>query len=398
MKILLLNQFYPPDLAPTGRYLHDLARELVDRGHTVEVLASRRAYGGRERYPRRMLLDGVRVRRVGGGGTRRGRLLLKGLDYLCYWAAAGAFLLRRPAPDAAVVLTTPPYLGLAARLALPRQARLVHWIMDLYPDALVAHGLLTPGRPLLKLLERLAHLQFRGAAAVIALGPDMAARLRRYAGAAPLEDIPLWLPDDLAGARDADGSGLRAARGWSDDTLVLLYSGNMGLGHRFGEFLAAARDTPGDGRTRWVFAGDGKRRDEVAAAVRAHPDAPIELAPYAAADGLAEHLAAADVHLVSLDPAWCGIIQPSKVQAACAVGRPLLYVGPPASSLARWITESAAGWVCAEGDLAALRAAVEEARDPVERRRRGAAAAGLGVRLFNRGTAVRRLADAVCGS
>ncbi len=50
MRFLLLNQFYPPDPAPTGQYLHDLAQVLVARGHDVQVLCSRRSYDGSSVY------------------------------------------------------------------------------------------------------------------------------------------------------------------------------------------------------------------------------------------------------------------------------------------------------------------------------------------------------------
>jgi hypothetical protein len=44
MRFILLNQFYPPYAAPTGWYLHGLARELVRRGHFVNTLCSRCSY------------------------------------------------------------------------------------------------------------------------------------------------------------------------------------------------------------------------------------------------------------------------------------------------------------------------------------------------------------------
>ncbi len=46
MRILLLNQFYPPDVAATGQLLGDVAAALAQRGHEVHVLCSRGAYGG----------------------------------------------------------------------------------------------------------------------------------------------------------------------------------------------------------------------------------------------------------------------------------------------------------------------------------------------------------------
>jgi hypothetical protein len=42
--ILLLNQFYPPDAAPTGRLLADVARYLAESGHRITVVCGRSRY------------------------------------------------------------------------------------------------------------------------------------------------------------------------------------------------------------------------------------------------------------------------------------------------------------------------------------------------------------------
>ena len=71
MRFLLVNQFYPPDMAPTGQHLHDLARCLVTRGHSVRVLCSRRSYDGGGEYAAEETLDGVEVRRLSAFGFGR---------------------------------------------------------------------------------------------------------------------------------------------------------------------------------------------------------------------------------------------------------------------------------------------------------------------------------------
>jgi hypothetical protein len=61
-------------MAPTGQCLHDLARCLVLRGHSVEVLCSRGSYeGGGAAYPAFEVVDGVRVSRLAGLSFARAR-------------------------------------------------------------------------------------------------------------------------------------------------------------------------------------------------------------------------------------------------------------------------------------------------------------------------------------
>jgi glycosyltransferase involved in cell wall biosynthesis len=185
---------------------------------------------------------------------------------------------------------------------------------------------------------------------------------------------------------------MRARRGWGDDDLVLLYSGNMGRGHRFGEFLEAARHFGPEGPV-WAFVGGGARRREVEEFHKQRPSARIAILPYVEAAETAASLLSGDVHLVSLAAEWQALIVPSKLQAAFALGRPVIFVGPSANETAAWITESGGGWVVAEGDVAGLIRAVEAARDPQERQRRGRAALDFARRHFDRPRNLARIAD-----
>jgi len=89
----------PPDPAPTGWYLHGLARELVRRGHSAKVISSRRSYDGSNSYPARENLDELRSfdcpPRVWPARVCRenGRL------HFIYVSLAIALLLERTTPD-----------------------------------------------------------------------------------------------------------------------------------------------------------------------------------------------------------------------------------------------------------------------------------------------------------
>ena len=209
-----------------------------------------------------------------------------------------------------------------------------------------------------------------------------------------------------------------------------MYSGNMGLGHRFGEILAAAgersrivdrgsriEEEPRIGSApasssisdplssipdplssihvplRFVFFGGGKRRLEVEEFARENPDCAMEVHDYAPADQLPTHLQSADVHLVSLDVAWTGTMVPSKVQGIFAAGRPVIFIGSAESSIGRWVRESGSGWVLAPGDVSGLLAALAQARNPELRATCGRAAKDFSNKHFNRATNVARLVE-----
>jgi glycosyltransferase involved in cell wall biosynthesis len=390
MRITFVNQYYPPDMAPTGMVLRDLAVRLARRGHEVTVVCSCRSYEGRERYGLHEEHEGVRIERVRGSGFGRGHVVGRLLDYASYYLALAVRLVSlRPRPDLIVAMTTPPYVGVLARVAawLWRCPH-AHWIMDLYPDAMVAHGMVRPGGMAHRILEMLATFQLGGSALVLCLGPEMESRASRYcsegAGAgALLKWLPLWSPSSIHSPDPAAVASLRRERGWTDDEVVLMYSGNMGLGHRFGEFLEAAQSPGRHPGVRWVFAGGGRRRGRIESFMRDHPSARIALLPYVPEEKLSEHLGSADVLLASLNSDWEGCILPSKIQSILTVGRPVIFVGRKDSSMALWLREARAGWVVDENDGRALAVAIDEARNPAERARRASAGKALAERLFS---------------
>jgi colanic acid biosynthesis glycosyl transferase WcaI len=406
VRVLLVNQFYPPDMAPTGQYLHELAYCLVARGHVVEVLCSRRSYDGGGEYGAEEILDGVRVRRVSTFAFGR-RGAGRAADYLSFLLAACGRAVRSVGGyDVTLCLTTPPYVGwVVPRVLGRRRGAVAHWIMDIYPDVLAAYGGLGARGLIYKSLRRLTRSQLSGSALVLTLGSRMQEKMRAYAGdGARLECVPLWT-SFLDAGRDAEAvASWRRRRGWGPDDLVLLYSGNMGLGHRLEEFLKAARrrtaprgaDSAGRARgdeTVWAFAGGGPRRGEVERFAVENPRARVQLLPYVSQEELPCSLAAADVHLVSLRSPWQGLIVPSKLQAAFGLGRPVILVGPRDSEPADWLAASGGGWHVAEDEVDGVLQAVAAASDPIERRRRGEAGCAFARSHFDRITNTTRIAE-----
>jgi glycosyltransferase involved in cell wall biosynthesis len=106
---------------------------------------------------------------------------------------------------------------------------------------------------------------------------------------------------------------------------------------------------------------------------------------------LSAHLASGDVHLASLEPAWDGMMVPSKLQGIFAAGRPVLFTGSRTCSIGRWILESGAGWVCEPSDVEAHLAAMTEALDPDQRTRRGQAAEAFAAEHFSQEKNVNRI-------
>jgi glycosyltransferase involved in cell wall biosynthesis len=386
VRFVLVNRFYAPDVAPTGQVLADLAAILAARGHDVEVLCSRGAYDGGPRHAASETRDGVSVRRL--NAPRWGGRLVEEAAFL---GALSVALFRGPRPDVMLSLTTPPYVGLWVRAAANlRRARHAHWVMDVYPDVLAAHGWLDAAGAPMRVLRSLSRLQFAGSALVLGLGPVQSARLGACVSQ-PVPWVPLWSAADTRPTAE-EVERERAGRGWAAREVVFMYAGHLGRGHTVGEFLEAARRL-GPAGPPWAFGGGGPRAAEVADFARAHPEARVQTFPYVPRPRLAQTLAAADVHLASVRGSWQGLIVPSKVQAAFGAARPVLLVAGRDNEAALWVEESGGGWRVDEGDVEGLLRAVEEAGDLDERTRRGQAALAYARAHFDRERNGARIAE-----
>jgi hypothetical protein len=286
-------------------------------------------------------------------------------------------------PDLILTLTTPPFVGLLAKAASLRfRCRRVHWVMDLYPDALAAHGLVRPGSFFYGMLRRLARFQYRGAEGVLCLGPLMKRRVDPYLVGASSKStwISIWGPDQLKRFQRVRVSAARRP-----EDLTLTYAGNMGMGHEFGTFLRAS-SVLGPRGPRWRFVGGGKRFREIEAFAAKNPQARVDVAPYVPPDRareLREILMGADVHLISMLPSWQGLMIPTKLPSVFSLGKPVLFVGGEDNEVALSLRESGAGWVVGVGDVSGLLKALREAASPAERAKRGRAALIYGKRHFS---------------
>jgi len=394
MNIVLVNQYFPPDGAPTGVMLQKVAEELVRQGHVVTVLCGKGGYAevGEKAADEARDLK-YQVTRVGGTVFGRETFLGKITDYaFFYLGVAKGLAFMKQKPDRIIALTTPPYLSILARFfSKMRGGDHAHWVMDLYPDVMVAHGLFKSGGLRERFFGLLTRWGFGGkrSQVVLTLGPDMQKRTARHLLAqTPREWVPLWssveIPSEVVND-DVDQRG----------RVVLMYSGNMGLGHRFGEFLAAAAS--GEGEFEWKFCGQGKRRGEIEEFLENYPESSVSLEDYVPRESLPAHLATADVHLVSLDPSWDGTMLPSKLQGIFSIGKPVIFVGSETGTMGNWVAESGGGWIVEPDDVESMREALAAASDAEVRREKGEAALNYACKHFNASKNAGRIAGILGG-
>ncbi|HVT07205.1 MAG TPA: glycosyltransferase family 4 protein [Polyangia bacterium] len=357
-RLLLVYHFFHPDDVVSARMFSDLAVEQRRRGWDVVALTSNRSCFDPDRaYPAREDWEGGEIHRVFRPPLKQSRpvqRLANSAWMTSAWIARAATLGQF---DAVVIGSDPafaPLIGPALRRLWPRAA-LVHWCFDLYPEAIAAEGGNAAVRALVPAASRLMKWAYGSYDALVDIGPRMGERLAAYGAGARQATLTPWALAD-AGQQPPDPAVRQQLFG--DTKLALLYAGTMGRAHDHRALLAVARACrrrSGNDVT-FCFAARGNRHDELVAAVSAD-DTNVRFAPFADEQALGARLLAADLHLISLQPEWAGIVVPSKFFGALAVGRPVLYAGPAESEIARWIDQHDVGVVVGQSEAAVEAAA-----------------------------------------
>ena len=351
-RIVFVNRYYWPDISATSQLLTDLTRRLHAAGFDVEVLCSRLLYETSHRaLPPAELAQGVRVRRVWSTSFGRANLLGRMIDYASFYFSVGVSLLwRLSRGDVAVAKTDPPMLSVVvASAAALRGAVLVNWLQDLFPEvAQRIDGVPMPAT-VYGLLRTLRDLSLRGARANIVLGDRMHRELVRLGvPTRSIRTVPNWADGAAIRPMPPTGSRLRTQMGVMH-RFVVEYSGNLGRAHDWQTILGAAERLVGDARFLFLMIGGGNGMQALQREVDARGLGNVRFLPYQEREVLADSLAAADVHLVSLLPQLEGLIVPSKAYGILAAGRPIVFIGDAAGEVAQLVDRHRCGFVVEVG-------------------------------------------------
>jgi colanic acid biosynthesis glycosyl transferase WcaI len=351
----ILYHYFHPDDVVSARHFSDFGLELQRRGWKVEAFPGNRGCRDETRvYPRRELWNGIAIYRVWRPRLKQHTTLGRVLN-ACLMIAAWsliAFRRRGKLPDVVVMGTDPIMSVLVAAVVRRIRPRisLVHWCFDLYPEAAIADGLLGEDALLVRGLRRMLRTAYASCDAVVDLGTCMRARLERYGSPAMQATLVPWALCEPPEVRPPDRD--RRLKLFGDCRVGVLYSGNFGRAHSCRHMLALARRLRGTG-VEFCFSVRGNRVDELRGAVQGD-DENVHLADFAPEAELEQHLAAADIHLVSLRHEWTGTVTPSKFFGSLAAGRPVIFEGAKEGCIAQWIIEHRVGWVLGDDSLPAV--------------------------------------------
>jgi glycosyltransferase involved in cell wall biosynthesis len=360
LRIVLLSQYFPPEVGATQSRMQAFADYLAARGHKVTVVAEfpnhplgvipdryRGHYVVEDRSNAyRVVRVWVKTSPVKNQQTR----IAFYSSYMALAAAVGPALGRTDV----VLATSPPLFTGVAGLAIARMngAPLVLDVRDLWPAAADALEQMSRGW-MSSAAETLEQTLYRRAAAVIAVTRPFCDHIDAIRGKPPRTEL---IPNGTLDLFFANGDGSsRSLPGLPQDGFVVTFAGTHGIAQALPSVVDAAALL--DGTAHFAFVGEGPLKEQVVAKSEAlglgnvsfHPQVPMEQMP--------PLLAASDALLVPLSahPVFADFV-PSKMIDFMAAGKPVLLSA--AGESARLLERSGAGVAVKPEDPEALAEAV----------------------------------------
>jgi len=388
MKLVILTQYYPPEVGAPQARLSQLAQHFVAQGHAVTVLTAMpnypkgKTYSGYGGVLRRETISGVQVIRTAIYPTQRADFVRRLANYFSFVlssAVFGTLLLRRC--DYMLVESPPLFLGLAGLwLSMLKRARLIFNVSDLWPESAVRMGVLQPNGLACRISSRLEAFLYRKSWLVTGQSKTIIDNV--------VERFPTCHTFHLSNGVDirrfspelSNESASSLIR--SNGECIALYAGLHGLAQGLDRVLDALHTLRQEAGLKVVFLGDGPLKPLLLEQSKRLALSNVQFLDQRPAAQIPGIMASADFVLVTLKTYIPGAV-PSKLYEGMATARPVILVAE--GEAAEIVRRHEAGIVVNPGDVRSLAEAFLTLRsDPGLRRRLGRNGRKAVIRHFNR--------------
>jgi len=366
--VLFLSQWFPPEHAPMGYMLKELAENLAAQGWDVEVVTGFPNHpSGKVQAPyikQRILretLGPVRVTRLWLYTSETRSFLSRALNFLSFVASSFLYLLTCKKPGLVFAVLQPLPLGATLTLlAKLRGFKLIFNVQDLHPDVLVDLGLIK-SKPVIKALKWIERTAYRRADGLAVICQGFKNHVAQHGAQGAIEIIPNWIDIDEIKPQPEKGQLIRDMANIPAGVPVVLYAGT--IGHVSGAQVvmqAAKRALESDSSTpiHWLLVGEGPLLPTLQILAQSLPN--VHFLPFQPRELLPAVQNCATISMVSLLPGKGTFSVPSKVLGYMAAAKPVVASVDLNSETGILVQQASCGLVAQPGNPQALLRAVEQ--------------------------------------
>ena len=268
MRLLILTQYYPPEIGAPQNRLHELAVRLQLKGIDVEVLTAMPNYPSMEIHEaykngkiREEVIDGVKVFRSKIYVSKSKSIVHRLLNYFSF-VITSYFRGRKLSNFDFLMVESPPlFLGYSAiLLAKKLNAKLIFNVSDLWPESAEKLDIVN-NKSFLKLAYNLEKKCYKRSVLVTGQTNGIVSNIKsRF----PAKDV-YWLPNgvdlDFYNPDKVEAKGFRVKNGFKKDQILLFYGGILGHAQGLQIIIEAAKTFEGTHKVQFILQGSGPEKE-----------------------------------------------------------------------------------------------------------------------------------------
>jgi glycosyltransferase involved in cell wall biosynthesis len=270
MRLLILTQYYPPEIGAPQNRLHELAIRLKAKGMEVEVLTALPNYPGREileNYKngrnREEVIDGISVHRSGIYVSRSNGIVKRLLNYFSFvWTSylrgkkLGKF-------DFLMVESPPLFLGYSAIwLSKKLKAKLIFNVSDLWPESAEKLGIVT-NKYLLKLAYQLEAKCYKEAYLVTGQTQGIVNDIASRFPSKRIYYLPNGVDTSFYDSQKVLAGDFRERNGFKTTDFLIFYGGILGHAQGLEVVLNAANLLKDKLHVHFILQGTGPEQEQL---------------------------------------------------------------------------------------------------------------------------------------
>ncbi|NVN92172.1 MAG: glycosyltransferase family 4 protein [Desulfuromonadales bacterium] len=365
MNILIICQWFPPEVAPIGVMLMELAEDLAKNGNSVTVITgfpnhpSGQVFKGyRKSLSTSEIVNGIRVVRCYLYTSPKKTFFRRVVNYLTFAVSSfgAAMMLRRQ--DLLFMVSPPLTNGLMALfLRHIKGIRYIFNVQDIFPDVAISTGVIRNGF-LIRFLKSLELLIYHGAERIAVISEGFRGNLlAKGVSDAKIRVIDNWIDTGEIVPMPRDNEFARAHG--LPGKFVVLYSGTIGMISGAKILIECAEKLKDRKDILFLFVGEGVVKTEIEEKARATGLDSIRFLPFQPRNILSQVQSSADVSVVTLLHRKGNSSVPSKILGYMAAARPVIASVDPDSDTSRLIERAGCGICVNAEDAPALTEAIE---------------------------------------
>jgi glycosyltransferase involved in cell wall biosynthesis len=363
MRVLIFSQHFWPE----NFHINAVARSLKSQGIEITVLT------GKPNYPDGKIFDGYKamgVQREYYYGieviriplVQRGKNSIKGLvlNYISFIISGyffSPYALRGARFDAVFVYATSPLLQALPAIFISwlKNAPLVLWVQDIWPDVLVATGFIK-NRWILGMVGLTVRYIYRFSDSILIQSEGFRTSVERWTSK---KERIRFFPNS-AEDTDLDFANPRMNVQLAEEVAAsfsIVFAGNIGTAQSCETIVEASKLLQSIPAIKFYLVGSGSLADSIGESIKKNRLDNVIMSGRLPADDMPLIFASASVLLLTLrDNATLSATIPSKLQSYLAAGKPIIAsCNGEAASI---VNNANAGISCPAGDASALAAAV----------------------------------------